>query len=259
MNLCEAIKLSQPSIMETYYGIESNSHKPVLLEKMNTSALYKRHGKNGFIIVSANRSDEDKEVNEDRTRNLISDIQKEHFRYIPVYGGYRGKDGVEDDYESSFLVFPFDSVKKEKLDFLKLKNFAIKVCGKYNQDSVFVMEPDKAPNYLDRNGNVVNSSSSKNVKYNDLTQEFFTSFNNQETVNKEIDAKLKTMYRKQNAIGSFEDFKKKHLKDLDSVGRRFTSDIKFEWFANPYPCTLTERIRRQGKGEIVYEKNPDLV
>lgn len=153
---------------------------------------------------------------------------------MPVYGGYRGKDGVGDDYEPSFLVFPFDTVKKEWIDFNKLQSFAVAMCGKYEQDSVFVMKPDQAPNYLNKNGEKVNSKSSKE------------------------DA-LKKKFRRENAIGRFDDYKKKHLKDLKTTGRRFTSDIQFEWFANPLPCTLSERMRRMGKGEVIYEQNTDLI
>lgn len=261
MNLETAYKLAttKKSVMETYYGIESNENSPVVLETLNTSAIYKRHGKHGFVIVSANRSDKPKEENDENAKRLIADIQREHYRYLPVYGGYRGKDGVEDDYEPSFLVFPYNSKENKWVDFDNLKNFAVAECGKYNQDSVFVMEPGKAPNYLDRHGEKTNSTSSKVLKINDLTQEYFTSFKDKPAVEKETDEKLKRLYKKENAVGSFEDFKKKHLKDVSSIGRRFTSDIKFEWFANPYPCTLTERMRRQGKGEIIYEQNVDLI
>lgn len=259
MKFDDVLKLNKKPIMEKYFDITTNPEKPVLLETMNTSAIYKRHGKHGMVIISANRSNKPKEVNDANAKRLIADIQKEHFRYMPVYGGYRGKDGVEDDYEPSFLVFPFDTVKKEWVDFNKLQSFAVAMCGKYEQDSVFVMRPDQAPNYLNKSGEKVNSKSSKEIAFNDLTKEFFISFKDKESSEKEQEDALKKKFRRENAIGKFDDYKKKHLKDLKTTGRRFTSDIQFEWFANPLPCTLSERMRRMGKGEVIYEQNTDLI
>lgn len=242
--------IKRKSIMERFYNILSNEHELQLMEKINTGAIYKRHGKYGFIIISANRSDEPKEKNEQNTKNLISDIQKNHFRYLPVYGGYRGSDGVEDDYEPSFIVFPYQTDTKENNPEL-LYNFAIEMCGKYNQDSVYIMKPGGNPNYYDREGNIVNSSSSKDLKINDLTQPFFTSFKDKAGVEKEQDDQIRGLYKRSDKSKSYEEFKKDHLNDV-KVGRRFTSDIQFEHYANPKPVTLNERMRRELKGEIIY-------
>lgn len=38
-----------------------------------------------------------------------------------------------------------------------------------------------------------------------------------------------------------------------NIRRRFTSDIRYEWFGNPKPCTLNERRRRTGSGEILLD------
>lgn len=96
------------NVMRIYYDIESNSHKPLMLEKLNTSKIYQRHGMRGFVILSANRSDESEETNISNTKELLQNIKQCGYRYLPVYGGYRGTDGVEDDYEPSFVVFPYD-------------------------------------------------------------------------------------------------------------------------------------------------------
>lgn len=258
--------------MEIYYNIESNRHSPIIMEKLNTGAIYKRHGKHGFVILSANRSDKSKEENIKNTKKLITDIQEKYYRYLPVYGGYKGTDGVEDEYEPSFIVFPYNNKEKQWTDFNELKSFALQKCKDYDQDSIFVMEPDLAPNYLDRNGKKVNVNSSKELKVNDLTQSAFTSFKPKEEVDKEMENKLLSLYRNfyknQKIKGTFEEFKKKHpleefkkehLKDIKSVGRKSSSDIQWEWLANPYPCTILERMRRQEKGEIIYEKNIDLI
>ena len=77
-------------------------------------------------------------------------------------------------------------------------------------------------NYLDANGNQTNSRSSKHIIKNDLNQEYFTLFRS----------------------GAENE---KHGK-TQPIGRRFTSDIVFnEIYVNPMPCTITERIRREGE------------
>lgn len=241
-------------VMGKYYNIESNRNEPVLLEKMNTSAIYKRHGDTGFVIVSANRSDLPAAENEANTKELLADIHRARFRYLPVYGGYRGTDGVEDDYEPSFLVFPYNTDGKP-VDFAKLEAFAIAACGKYDQDSVFVMGPGKNPDHVDRNGNRVNTSSSRMLHVNDLAQQFFTSFKDNDAVDAEVSAKLKRDWKQHRAAhpgSSFDDYKRDHEGDVRSIGRRFTADIKYEWFVNPAPRTFNERMRRFMPGEILF-------
>ena len=49
--------MNKHSIMERYYNILANEHEPILLEKLNMTAILKRHGKYGFAMISANRSD----------------------------------------------------------------------------------------------------------------------------------------------------------------------------------------------------------
>ena len=57
------------SIMERYYNISANEHEPILLEKLNMTAIWKCHGKYGFAMISANRSDMSVEYNEKRHGN----------------------------------------------------------------------------------------------------------------------------------------------------------------------------------------------
>ena len=61
--------LNKHSIMERYYNILANEHEPILLEKLNMTAIWKRHGKYGFAMISANRSDMSAEYNEKRQGN----------------------------------------------------------------------------------------------------------------------------------------------------------------------------------------------
>lgn len=213
-------------VMYRYWGINRNENcAPVLIEGITVDRIMKKHGDNGFVILSANRSDKDEDYNTKATQSLISDLKNSGFSYLPSYGGYRGPDDVVDSYEPWFIVFNYNG-KGEPQDRNELYSFALEMCGKYEQTSVYVNAPGEAPNNLNRNGKKVNKHSSKNYVKNDLSQESYTSLSSP----KEI-----------------EDNMSKGLQ----VGGRFTSDIQFEnrMYVNPMPCQLSERMRR--KGEIM--------
>ena len=250
--------LNKQSIMKRYYNILSNEHEPILLEKLNMTAIWKRHGKYGFAMISANRSDMSDEYNEKKTRELISDLKASGFRYMPIYGGYKGDDDDVDNYEPSFMVFPYN-VKDGEQNPEELKEFVIDMCGKYKQNSILLVEPEGIPNYLDMNGNKINKSSTRNLTIDDALQTYFTSFKTPEENEKELNAKLMRMYkvykkeqqRNGEEIESFEEFKSEHNGDVKNLGRRSTMDMQFECFCNPAPCTLNERMRRDLSGEIM--------
>lgn len=250
---------SEGGVMERYYGILSNGHSPMMLEKMNTSTLFKRHGQHGFGIITANRSDRDADYNERKTKELIADLKKSGYRYLPVYGGYVGDDGVEGDYEPSFIVFPYSTQSKEFTDFAPFKDFLLDLCGKYIQNSVLITEPEGNPNYYNAKGDKVNSDSSRKLILNDPKQMFFTSFKDKDAVDAEVTAKLKPLYRKyakEHPEVPFDEFKNFSRDKLKSIGRRFTMDIKFgesfQLFLNPNPTTLNEKMQRMKSGEILF-------
>lgn len=242
-------------VMKRFYGILSNGNAPVQLNEVTLDRILKKHGNNGLASISANRSDDTAEQNEINTRNLIGDLKRSGFSYLPVYGGYRGTDGVEDDYEPSFVVFNYD-INGNATDFNNLMAFAVEMCGKYNQDSVLIKAPNKNPIYVNRNGEKVNSTESGQVWKNDPKQAFFTSLKDKKAVNNEIIDKIRTKYKaycRKNHLQindtSFEQFYNEHKSEIDSIGKRYTYDIQFECYVNPMPCQLTERQRR--KGEIM--------
>lgn len=251
-------KVSKPNedVMAIYYGIKSNKNKPVLLESITLNRILKKHGVNGLIGISANRSDMPQERNIAKTKELINDIKASGFSYLPTYGGYRSPQGVEDDYEPSFIVFNYNSDGKQ-CDFERLKELAIIWCKKYEQHSVLIKAPNEEPIYVDENGNKVNSRQSNEYWKNNPQKPFFTSLKSKEKVDQEIIEKLKGKYKtlchKKGVPVTKEGFNKfyqTHLNDIDSVGKRFTYDIDFnECYVNPMPCQLTERMKR--KNEIM--------
>lgn len=104
--------------MNRYYNISTNQNKPVRIDEITIDRLLNKHGKEGLINISANRSDLSQAENIINTKSLIADLKDSGYSYLPTYGGYRGKDGVEDDYEPSFIVF--NKTNGEKRDFEEL-------------------------------------------------------------------------------------------------------------------------------------------
>lgn len=223
------------------------------LRKINEGGINRimKHGENGFIIISANRSEifsdnpkcdlsnefikfckennqdfEDSRVQttwlQQRNNRCEAELKKilkqSKYAYTPVYGGYHGGDDVADSYEPSYIVY--NHVKGggagDHLNFDELRDFAIELAKEFKQESVYVRGPGEAPNYIGQDGEIANSSSSKNDKINRGDEEFFT------TAARDKKAK-----------------------------QRFTSDIQFEsMYRKAGPSTYFERMKRRKLGEV---------
>lgn len=212
-------------VMRRFWNIRHQS-APVLVEKITIDRLMRKHGDNGFAIISANRTDKPEERNVAATRSLIQDLKDSGFSYLPTYGGYHDKNrsDVKDEFEPSFIVFNY-TPKGEPREWDDLHRFALDMCGKYEQASVYIQPPGQAPEYQDEDGNRIDRTSSRDYIKNDLDQEFFTSMSSPEEI-------------------------ARHGK-TQKVGRRFTSDIQFESkvYVNPMPSSIA--ARRMRKGEIM--------
>ena len=110
------------------------------------------------------------------TKSLIADIKKSGYSYFPVYGGYKGTDGMVDKYEPSFFITNYKG-KTPQDNFDELFDLAVKICNKYNQDSVLVKAPNDVPKYIDRNGN---------VSINRIEKEYFTALYKKDTGTKRM-------------------------------------------------------------------------
>jgi len=239
-------------VMRKYYGIESNMCKPIRLdEHINLDRIINKHGSNGYISISASRSEEDDATNVRNTQRLLSDIRQSGYSFLPTYGGYRSKDGEElGDYEPSFLVFNYNE-NGTGLNFDDLYQLAIEWCGKYDQDCVMIKAPNTPPIYVNKYGVKVNKRESNRVFKNDPKQQYFTSLKDKAAVEREIDATLMGKYKsychRNNRpinLKDFEVWKQSHLNDVKKIGRRFTNDIQFECYINPIPQNLNEMMRR---------------
>ncbi|MCD8206443.1 MAG: hypothetical protein LUD72_00745 [Bacteroidales bacterium] len=107
-------------------------------------------------------------------RALLDNVERTGYSYQQSYGGYHSQtDNVTDSYEPTYIVYAFyrdgSPVKWEDL-----YRFALDMCRKYKQDSVYIQAPGEAPNHVDMDGNIVNSSSTKNFKVNRDQETYYT-------------------------------------------------------------------------------------
>ena len=152
-----------------------------IVNEIGLNRLFNKHTENGYVMVSACRHDwseddevENREINNIKTNELKRDIQNTGYQYIPVQGGFVEDDGTE-VVEQSFLIVNFKNKSGNGVpagDFSKLKDLAISLCGKYNQDSVLVVEPGGKPTYYTRTGDIDGQFMSKTAR--DAAQQYFT-------------------------------------------------------------------------------------
>lgn len=220
------------------------------------------HGRNGFIVISANRSEiyssnskldltptyiawcksenanpSDKQTmdfwlrqrNKEADQELHDRLKSSKYAFTPVYGGYHGTDDVQDSFEPSYIVYNHaKNSSKDYLDWEDLYKFALELTRDYKQDSVYIQAPDKAPIYVNGDGEKTNSRESKNFKFNDYTQTYFT------TAKRE----------------------KRSMTDehgLETKPQRFTADIQFEniyKYCKAGPSTYFDRMKRSKLGEV---------
>lgn len=206
-----------------------------------------KHGENGMIIISGNRSSivsDNPEISleyefseylqnnnikptinvadkwlKDRNKkadNEIKNILKNSkFSYSQVYGGYHGQDGVADDFEPSFIVYARDK-SGGYIPFSEVLELGLNLCLKYKQDSFYVQEPGKDPIYMNYKGEKVNSTESKKFKINRDSVIYYTT-----------------------------------TKRDRSNPKKITADIVFEnkVYCAVRPSTYTEKIMRASRGE----------
>lgn len=122
-----------------------------IIKESNWSRLKKHINENCFMI-SACRSENTEQENKIRTEKLMSDLKTEKLGYIRVLGGYIENKGEPDESEvveeSFFVPMPKWFTQEEFF------NVAIKLCKKYNQDSVLISMPGYTDfGYYNKNGN----------------------------------------------------------------------------------------------------------
>ena len=149
-------------------------------------------------------------------KQLEKDIQARKYSYSKVFGGYHGTNDVKDSYEPSFVVYTKDRSGNDT-DFDELFDFAVAMCKKYCQDSVYIQEPGRKPFYVDCNGVQISHPGPNSFKFNRDSETFFTTT--------------------------------KRKKDHPD---KFTADIQFdESLRIAHPTSVADRMRRTQLGEVI--------
>lgn len=224
---------SKMPLLSDIYESCGNKSSLVPLKEINAKRLIDRHSQNGYAIISASRGfaefgldpknpqhqNELKRINNQRTKDLVADVQHEGFSYTLSFGGFienQGEENEEEVYEQSVIVY---AVKRNgETDMDKLFNFAIAMCNKFNQDSVLVKFPDKDPAYYNKQGEV-DFELGSNVDFNDVSQTYFTD------LHKNTNAKIKD----------------------GSSPTRFSFN---ESYIAPVPQCYSENLKRNTLGEV---------
>lgn len=220
---------------EVYSDKTNNKANLVSLNEVDARSLIDRHSKDGYVIVSPcrgfadfgldknNQQDIEKlaHINKERVKDFIKILKQTDFSYTPTYGGFIENLGTENEqnvYERSFVIYNHHKDGSVG-DFKDLYQFALEMAKKYNQDSVLIKAPTENPKYIKQNGEE-DFGFSDEVKFNDLSQEYFT------------------------------DLHKNTHKGGDISDKKPTRFSFMECYINPAPQCYGERISRARNGEI---------
>lgn len=161
---------------------EMNSNKASFIElkEVSFSRVVDFHSKNGYAIISASRGENTDAQNKKLDKDLKKDISSAGWTFTPIYGGFveTNKETGEKKnvVERSFLIYNHNR-KNDKLSFEDLKNFAIEMCGKYQQEAIFVADPNEdSAAYFDADGDET-FKLDKKITVRNALQEFFSTLN----------------------------------------------------------------------------------
>jgi hypothetical protein len=184
------IKESLDNFLHDYRRFTTNKAHLVSINEMNAKSMINKHSKTGYIAISPCRGYDDfkdyikrkrpaeeqlAEINRKRVQEMIQLIKESGYSYTPVYGGFienKGTDRAQNVYERSFIIYNHDKEGNIR-NFKDLYDFGLFLAQKYNQDSFLSQAPNDVPKYITQDGKV-DMTFSKNAKFNDLSQEYFT-------------------------------------------------------------------------------------
>ena len=225
--ICEAAEQEKHLFPMIEYGYSTNRHPVQPLTEATVDRLL-QHGKDGMVILSADREERTPEENYAKRHELLGDIKNRNLSYIVVYGGYRDINTTPPktaNGETSF-VLPAHDRNGNPVPWEELESFAKEMCGKYDQESVLVQPPGQNPRWIDRDGNAVVEFDGPTVK-NDLKQQYFSSLIKSKHYDEKDPGRLKRF-----------SFTSTKMESCDGL------------FVNPPPCTGGEKHRRILDGEI---------
>lgn len=195
----------------------------VKLTEATLNRLVKGHDKDGYIILSASRGDKTDAENNRRFEELKKRVWNLGYSYIPVFGGYSEEDHGE-VFEKSLFVLAKNK-KEAEIDFDKFVEDMREIGSSYEQDSILVKYPDKAPMYLNLSTGEFDRPFDGEIKLNDLAQMYFTALKKWNTA--------------------------KYGDEIKGKPQRYTYTFK-EVYLSEQPKTISGAHRRSSNGEIVF-------
>lgn len=138
----------------------------IRLDETNYDKLVNFHANNGFVIITAFRSEYTKSENRKRNRELMRDITNEGYSFIKITGGYREMIDIDNPnydnaepvrgsdkrlltvIEESLLIPNYDLKTKSSGNFSDLEDLAIRLGKIYEQDCVLIAPPKSGAYYV---------------------------------------------------------------------------------------------------------------
>jgi len=176
----ELIEANHHNFMSEIMGQDSFNKQPMQrLDEITTDRLLGKHYENGFVILSASRSELSDAENVTRNQKLLNILQSSSnvFSFLPVYGGYIENKGTENEqrvFERSFVILNFDK-NGNVGDFDDLMSFSQELSNRFHQETYLIKKPGNAPPYYIRTkSGKVDWEFTGEIKIDDLTQKYFT-------------------------------------------------------------------------------------
>ena len=135
-----------------------------IFSEASFNKLITNHFEYGFIVITAAAPGISHNVNEKNEQLLKQQLKNSPFSYLPVVGAWKDEDTNIVSKEYSFLVSCRGRTTTIASDWNVLLEFGQKLCGEFNQKSFLSKPPnniDKNAYYIDRNGNVIETFSSR--------------------------------------------------------------------------------------------------
>ncbi len=155
MKACENEK---QDVMNRFYGIESNKHKPMIVDDTVIDCVMQRYSDKGYIVVTINRTDMSQDTVENKVKEIIKLLKTTGYYYLPVYSNYEEVENEDGDYEPSFVIFNhnyYTDILTE--DFENLNELGRTIASDYHLDYFKSKRPDQPAVYFDKEGNLVNA------------------------------------------------------------------------------------------------------